>query len=103
MAGKRMSSLDGPIHIVCNVGEERRAVAGFKVFENIADLRKSGGILISPAVEASASSSPLLHECRDQHRYFACCGVEREMPAVHDVDFGLRNVAAIRFRLRRIE
>jgi hypothetical protein len=41
MTGKGMSSLDSPIHIVCNVGEERRSVAGFKVSENIAELLKS--------------------------------------------------------------
>ena len=41
MTGKRMGSLDDPVDVVCNVGEERAPVASFKVFENIADLGKS--------------------------------------------------------------
>src|ERR1700751_1890338 len=31
------------------------------------------------------------------------CGIEREMPSIDDVHFGLRHVAAIGFRLRGVE
>ena len=39
VTGKRMSSLDDPIHVVRDVSKERASVATFKVFENIANLR----------------------------------------------------------------
>jgi hypothetical protein len=40
MTGSWMSSLDDPVDIVCNVGEERTLITCFKVLENIVNLRK---------------------------------------------------------------
>jgi len=41
MARERMSSLYRPIDIVRNVGKERATVASHKIFEDVANLRKS--------------------------------------------------------------
>ena len=35
---KRMSSLDRPIDVLCNVGKESAAIARLKVFKNVANL-----------------------------------------------------------------
>ncbi len=43
------------------------------------------------------------HEVRDEQRNLIRRGIEREMPAIHDVHFGLRHIAAIGFRLRGVE
>jgi hypothetical protein len=54
--------------------------------------------VIVPRIEPS-----LLHEVPDELRNRIGCGIEREMAAVNNVDFSLRDVTAISFRLRRIE
>src|SRR5580658_10852458 len=46
---------------------------------------------------------PLLHEISNELRNLIGGGIEREMPSIDDVHFGLRHVAAIGFRLRWIE
>jgi hypothetical protein len=43
------------------------------------------------------------HEVTDVLRNLLRGRIEREMPSIHDVHFGLRHVAAIGFRLRRVE
>ena len=43
------------------------------------------------------------HEVRDELRNLIRRGIEREVPAVHDVHFGLWHIAAIGFRLRGVE
>ncbi len=48
-------------------------------------------------------SPPFLHEAGDELSNLIGLRIEREMTGVENVDFGLRDVAAIRFRLRRIE
>ena len=48
-------------------------------------------------------SSPLLHEAPDELRNLIRCGVEREMARLEQVDFGLRHVAAIGLRFRKLE
>src|SRR5208282_4115535 len=50
------------------------------------------------------SFSPrLLHEAPDELRNLIRSGVEREMSAVDDMDFGLRHVAAVGLWLRGVE
>src|SRR2546423_2635251 len=46
---------------------------------------------------------PLLHKVPDDLRNLVRCGVEREMARIEDVDFGLRYVAAISLRFRKLE
>ena len=46
---------------------------------------------------------PLLHEATNKLRRLVRRGVEREVTGVEDMDFGLKDVAAIGFRLRKVE
>src|SRR3989441_13271901 len=48
-------------------------------------------------------SFPLLHEAPDELRNLIRCGIEREMTRIEYVDFGLRQVAAIGLRFRKLE
>src|ERR1700680_2173179 len=59
----------------------------------------------SPAESTSPQvlSGPLLHEAPDELRNLIRCGIEREMARIEDMDFGLRHVAAIGLRLRKLE
>src|SRR5713226_3460991 len=46
---------------------------------------------------------PLLHEAPDELRNLIRCGIEREMTRIEDMEFGLRHVAAIGLRFRKLE
>ena len=48
-------------------------------------------------------SPPLLHEAPDELGNLIRRGIEREMTRIEDVDFGLRHVAAIGLRFRKLE
>jgi hypothetical protein len=43
-------------------------------------------------ISAMALESPLFHECGDKERDLIRCSVQREMPAVDDVDFGFLKI-----------
>jgi hypothetical protein len=48
-------------------------------------------------------SPPLLDEAPDELRDLIRCGIEREMTRIEDMEFGLRHVAAIGFRFRKLD
>src|SRR6267378_5737864 len=47
--------------------------------------------------------SPLPHEVPDELGNLICCGIEREMARLEDVDFGLGHVLAVAFRFAEVE
>ena len=49
------------------------------------------------------AASRLFHKCPNERRDFVCFGIEREMSRVEDVDFCVRQILAIAFRLAGIE
>ena len=57
--------------------------------------------ILAPSCCVSALRS--FHEGPDELRNLIRCGIEREMARLEDVDFGLRHVAAIGLRLRKLE
>src|SRR5260370_3621862 len=57
----------------------------------------------SPIHQTAKCVRPLLHEAPDKLRNLICCGIEREMAGIEDVDFALRNVFALAFRFAAIQ
>src|SRR6266478_6575158 len=49
------------------------------------------------------SSPPLLHEAPNELRNLIRCGIEREMARIENMYFGLRHVAAIGLRFRKLK
>src|SRR5215470_15690455 len=68
-------------------------------------MQKSSGMKRDRSIdhESVEVPAPLLHETIDKLRNLIRCRIEREMPRVEDVDFGVRNVATIGLRFRKVE